>query len=136
MGPNRHKFESDLGQLTAIRHAVRALCRQAWGSDTADAVDELELAVTEAATNVIRHAYEGQPGLPIEMVLEGDAHQVGVTLLHRGQGFDRRAIPPPSFDGSREGGFGLYLIEQSVDEVDYFRDERGWWGIRLVKQRS
>ena len=29
------------------------------------------------------------------------------------------------FDGTQEGGFGMYIISQSMDEVRYYRDEAG-----------
>jgi anti-sigma B factor antagonist len=45
-------------------------------------------------------------------------------------------VAPPAFDGSRQGGFGVYLIKQTVDEVHYFCDARGRCGVRLVKKRA
>ncbi len=59
-----------------------------------------------------------------------------MTLWHGGRGFDPQAAPPPVFDGSRESGFGLYLIQQSVDDVQYFREEHGRHGVRLIKKRN
>jgi len=131
------QFESDLRHLAPIRAFVRDACRDAWGEQGSDeTLIRLDLAVTEAATNIIRHAYEGESGRPIELVIEADADQVCITLYHRGRDFDPSVVEPPVFDGSREGGFGLYLIEQAVDEVRYFRDDQGRCGIRLVKKRT
>ena len=45
----------------------------------------------------------------------------------------RPPSPPPALDGSRESGFGIYLITKSVDDVRYSRDERGRNCIALVK---
>ena len=42
----------------------------------------------------------------------------------------------PLLDGSRDSGFGAYIIAQSVDEVRYYRDERGRNCIALVKARK
>jgi serine/threonine-protein kinase RsbW len=131
------QFESDLRQLSAMRAFVREGCRCAWGERASDeTLIRLELAVDEAATNIIRHAYGGESGRPIELVIEADEDQVRVSLYHLGRDFDPRAVQPPVFDGSREGGFGLYLIEQAVDEVCYFHDDQGRCGIRLVKKRT
>src|SRR5262245_2666107 len=122
----RQEFVSDLRLLAEMRTFVREGCRRAWGVEgDHDALHQLDLAVTEAATNSIRHAYRGEPGRPIEMVFESDGDRVCVGLFHEGEEFDPGEAPPPAFDGSREGGFGLYLIQQAVDEVRYFRDERG-----------
>ena len=40
------------------------------------------------------------------------------------------------FDGSRDGGFGVYIIAHCVDEVRYVHDERGENCIYLVKKRT
>ena len=45
-------------------------------------------------------------------------------------------VAPPVFDGTREGGFGVYLIRQLVDEVHYTRDSAGLCAIHLVKKRN
>jgi serine/threonine-protein kinase RsbW len=129
-------FPSELGQLSAMREFLDAACRSAWAVECDDdMLCELELAVQEAATNIIRHAYDGQPGLPIHMTVATDPDTARVTLRHHGRGFDPDAVPPPSFDGSRFGGFGLYLIAKLVDEVEYTRDSDGRFGIRLLKRR-
>ena len=132
-----HTFPSDLGQLTAIREFLDDACRRAWaveGDD--DALCHLELATHEAVTNIIRHAYAGQPGGPIHMSVQADDAMARVTLAHHGRDFDPDTVPKPSFDGTRFGGFGVYLIGQLVDEVIYGRDDEGRLSIRLLKRRS
>jgi serine/threonine-protein kinase RsbW len=118
-----------------MRAFLRDACGRAWGEGDGEAIALLELAAHEAATNVIRHAYQGEGGRPIELVIDVNDEQACVTILHRGRDFDPDAVRPPDFDGSREGGFGLYLIMQSVDDVSFCRDEDGRCGVRLVKAR-
>ena len=133
----RREYTSDARQISDMRDFVRDVCRQAWGDDAEneESIGLLILALAEAAANVILHAYEKQPDQPIELIVESDGAQIGVSLHHRGRDFDPTTVPPPKFDGSRESGFGLYLIRQSVDEVCYFHDEQGRCAIRLVKKR-
>jgi anti-sigma regulatory factor (Ser/Thr protein kinase) len=131
------EFTSDLRHLGEMRALVREACSRAWGPAADEEVlGRLELAVTEAATNVIRHAYQGETGRPIHMVIEAGDDQVSVSLYHHGKDFDPDSVAPPTFDGSREGGYGLYLIRESVDDVRYFRDDQGRSGICLVKKKS
>ncbi len=131
------QFPSDLRQLAAVRLLVRDVCSRAWGPGAAqERVVQLELAVNEAVTNVIRHAYEGKEDESFEVAVTGSPGHVSVQVLHRGLPFDPTAVPPPSFDGSREGGFGLYIIRQAVDELEYFQDEAGRQGVRLVKRNE
>jgi anti-sigma regulatory factor (Ser/Thr protein kinase) len=59
-----------------------------------------------------------------------------IRLRHLGDPFDPSTAPPPALDGSRESGFGAYIIAQSVDEVRYYRDERGRNCIVLTKFRN
>jgi anti-sigma regulatory factor (Ser/Thr protein kinase) len=131
------EFPSDLRQLAAVRALVRDACRRVWGPTAADdEIAQLELAVDEAAANVMLHAYAGKPNLPLEVVVAAEPAQVCVLLFHQGKPFDPERVAPPSFDGSRESGFGLYLIRQAVDELQFFQDERGRHGMRLVKKRN
>jgi serine/threonine-protein kinase RsbW len=132
----KQDFTSDLRQLGEMRAFVREGCRRAWGlSGDHDTLHQLDLAVTEAATNIIRHAYRGELGRPIELAFDAGERELCIGLYHQGEEFDPSQAEPPSFDGSREGGFGLYLIRQAVDDVRYFRDERGRCGLQLIKKR-
>jgi anti-sigma regulatory factor (Ser/Thr protein kinase) len=133
----RRVFSSDRCQLADMRAFVREVCQRAWGADAdTSPIAQLELALAEAAGNVMLHAYGGVPDRPIELVAEANDQQIAVAIYHWGQEFDPSQAAPPVFDGSKESGFGLYLMEQCVDEVTYLRDEQGRNGIRLVKKRS
>ncbi len=130
-------YSSELSQLTAMRAFVGETCRREW-TKTADepAIRQLQLAVAEAAANVIRHAYQGVAGRPMALMLETHPDQIRLTLYHNGLAFDSKSAPPPAFDGSSEGGFGVYMIEQLTDEVTYFQDVDGRCAVYLVKNRS
>src|SRR5947209_8127530 len=131
-----HEYSSDLRQMAGMRAFLRDVCREAWGTHDSEAINQLEVALAEAAANIIKHAYQGEQNRPIELVIEAGADQVSVSLYHEGQDFDPDSVAPPAFDGSRESGFGVYLIKQTVDEVHYFCDARGRCGVRLVKKRA
>jgi len=131
----RQRYTSNLQHLSQMRGLILQVCRDIWCPVAdAQALHQLELAVQEAATNIIRHAYRGQPDQPIQLILEADPEQICVGLHYQGPPFDPTSVPPPVFDGSRQGGFGVYLIGQLVDEVSYSHEE-GRSGVRLVKKR-
>jgi len=128
---------SDLAELRRAREFVRAFCHDVPGVPLdEDAVAQLELAVNEAASNVMKHAYRGRSDQRIRLDAEAFADRVVVRLHHLGDPFDPSAVPPPSFDGSRDSGFGFYLIGRCADAVRYDRDERGGNCIALVKHRT
>ncbi|HJZ57041.1 MAG TPA: anti-sigma factor antagonist [Gemmataceae bacterium] len=130
------EFTIDPRQLAELRGVVRDSCRQVWGDDAhGEALDRIELAVQEAAANILLHAYRGNPEGVIRLELAADPDRLQLTMLHDGADFDPTTVPPPSFDGSRYGGFGVYLIHQCMDGVRYIHGEVGRRGIRLVKHR-
>jgi sigma-B regulation protein RsbU (phosphoserine phosphatase) len=130
-------IRSDLTDLSRAREFVRTFCHHLPGSPPdEDRVAELELAVNEAASNIMRHAYHGRADQWIHLEAQAFPGQVLIQLHHLGDPFDPSAVPPPAFDGSRESGFGIYLITKSVDDLCYYRDVRGRNCIALSKVRT
>jgi PAS domain S-box-containing protein len=134
------EIRSDLKNLRRAREFVRTFCFTLPGSPLdEDRVAELELAVNEAASNVMKHAYHGRADQRIHLEAEAFPDHVAVRLHHLGDPLDPldpSAVHQPSFDGYHESGFGIYLLTKSVDEVRYYRDERGGNCIALVKMRK
>lgn len=134
-GNEELEITSDLTELARARAFVHDLCHRGPFLPLADdTVSNLELAVTEALSNIMRHAYRGRAGQPIQIEATVTTDQISLRLCHYGEMFDPAQASPPRLDGSREGGFGLYIIEQLVDELSYGRDERGRACTRLVKR--
>ena len=84
----------------------------------------LELAVVEAATNVVRHAYGGRGGR-VEVELTRDGSTIDLSVVDSGTSFDPTRVPPPvepdPADPSTwpEGGMGLPIIRAACDELRY-----------------
>ncbi len=93
----------------------------------------VQLALQEAATNIMFHGL--QPGFSqeISVVARFEGSQLQLELAYDGLTFSRKNVPAPSFDGSRDRGFGLFLIDQLMDEVSYGFTE-GHNTIRLSKE--
>lgn len=93
----------------------------------------LELALQEVAVNIVKHAYAHREGR-IQMTLSLEAHPPRLTiLLHdTGASFDPARVPPPKLGELQEHGFGLFLMRQLLDEVEYTHSASGnvW---KLVK---
>ena len=131
------EISSDLHELARARAFVREVCRTLPGPPLEeDNVSQLELAITEAASNVMRHAYGGRTDQQIQLDAEVFADRIVLRLHHLGETFDPNAVKTPAFDGTQDGGFGMYIIAESVDDVRYYRDERGRNCISLVKNRK
>jgi len=100
----------------------------------------LTRAVDEALANIIRHAYGGQPGRPIELLCRrmqsrsGGKLRVGleILLVDDGKAVDRKKLSGRSLDEVRPGGLGLHLIREGVDVMQYTRQAHRN-RLRLVK---
>lgn len=127
-------ISSEPSQLSGVREFVGEFCRAPQPLDE-ESIGQLELAANEAAANIIRHAHQGRSDLRIQ--IHADSGEDGVTLrfYYGGEEFDPAHAPPPAFDGSREGGFGVYMITKCVDQVQYSREIDGTNCICLVKNR-
>ena len=128
------EISSDLKDLRRAREFVREFSRMVPDGllDEKD-VAALELAVNEAASNIMKHAYHGRADQRIQLEADTFPGRVSIRLHHLGDSFDPAGVPTPALDGSRESGFGVYLIKESVDEVRHFRDDRGRNCVALVK---
>ncbi len=97
-------------------------------------------SVDEALANVIRHAYQGKNGLPIEVTCrkwQGSDHGsptagLEIVLLDSGIALDPAKLQGRKLDDIRPGGLGLHFIKQSMDEVEFSRNH-GKNQLRMVK---
>ena len=83
-----------------------------------DVVADLKLAVTEACTNAIEHAYAGDPGvneIVVRFALGDDA--LSVEVQDWGAGFDTDVEPPREGELRDHAGVGLMLIRSLTDEL-------------------
>ncbi len=131
------EIRSDLRHLGQAREFVNSFCRNLPGTPLSrESINSFELAVNEAASNIMKHAYHGRGDRWIYMEGEAFPSRVMMRLYHLGDPFDPSDLAPPVLDGSRESGFGTYIISKSTDDVRYYRDERGMNCISLVKMRN
>ncbi len=120
----------DLAGLGELRSRIVACA----GNLPEDDTDALILASFEAATNIIRHArlLVGNATITCSITRERDA--VAVELIYPSESFTAAVEAQPDFSGGSEGGFGLYIIERSVDSVEYTSPMPGVASVRLVKR--
>jgi anti-sigma regulatory factor (Ser/Thr protein kinase) len=112
---------AELETLAVFRQFIKQFCQEQGIDD--DTCFELTLAVDEACTNVVTHGYAGlNPGSLI-LALACDGRQVVATLTDFGHPFEPSSAPAPDVTAALEdrpmGGFGLYFIYQTMDQVDY-----------------
>ncbi len=96
-------------------------------------VADLKLALTEACTNAVRHAYDGGDGL-VEITYELYADRLVVEVADDGDGFDLAPTPSAAGDDELvEGGLGIAIIRALADELVISGREQGGSTLRFVK---
>jgi anti-sigma regulatory factor (Ser/Thr protein kinase) len=88
---------------------------------------EVEIALREALANAIEHGCQGDPGKSIQCCVAADeSGDLVVVVRDPGPGFDPARVPDPR-EGSalfRDGGRGIHLINEFMDEVRFAHDGR------------
>jgi len=135
----------ELGYLRVARQNVRDFSDRAGMAPAR--IDQLEMAVDEACTNIIEHSYNRSaevaasaaaphPGLHLTMAHYGD--RVEIELKDFGRGFnygETQTIEPDSYlAGQRQRGLGLYIIRTFVDQAEYRADAALGNRLLLVKK--
>lgn len=99
----------------------------------------LQLAVDEAATNIIQHAYGPDREGPIIVTCSQHNDDLVITLHDYGRPFDPDAVPLPDvsapLEERPEGGLGLFFIRKIMDEVQFKFDPQTGNTLTMIKHR-
>lgn len=116
--------------LRRLRDVVTVIARQAGLSGVTEM--QLKTAITEAAANAIVHGSPEGTRNHVRISFHLDAGLLIVDVADQGPGFDPGVVPAPVPTELREHGYGLYMMRQSVDRVEFYRDDRGML-VRMTK---
>jgi serine/threonine-protein kinase RsbW len=95
--------------IPVIRHVLGAFAEAL--QLPPDLVEDMRLAVTEACSNVVRHAYDRDRPGPIDVLVRPDGDRLHVIVSDRGRGMG----PSPDIEGP---GLGLPLIAALADSLE------------------
>jgi anti-sigma regulatory factor (Ser/Thr protein kinase) len=119
---HRLVFTSDTCRLAEVRQEAREFLARCGYEECA--AELLILALDEACTNIIRHAY-GHQCKPVRLVMERLKDRVRFTLRDYGQSCDPAKIRSRELEDIRPGGVGVHIIRQAFDHVSYQPCPRG-----------
>ncbi len=122
-------FTSDTCHLAKVRKAVRGFLAKN-GFDEC-ATELMVLALDEACTNVIRHAYAHECK-PVRLEMTGLRKLVRFVLRDYGRSCDPKKIKSRKLEDIRPGGLGVHIIQQAFDHVAYLPQAKG---TRLVLEK-
>ena len=119
--------------MDRVRQSVMAAIERSELPFSRKELGEIQLAVQEAASNAVRHARPPHAHLPVQVRTHREGNAIRIELRYPGVAFDPGKVPPPSLDGSRDGGFGVAIIRRCMDKVAYL-NESGQNLLVLEKQ--
>jgi serine/threonine-protein kinase RsbW len=113
--------KSTTDNLAVIREFVKSAANQSGFSE--DTTGKIILAVDEACTNIIKHAYKYSPEGNIFIKIKFDDPKFSISITDEGSHFDSNKVPEPDlqeyYKQKRVGGLGMFLIKKLMDEVNY-----------------
>jgi serine/threonine-protein kinase RsbW len=114
--------------------AVRHICSDALDDlgVEEDDVSDVEIALTEACTNVLKHA-RGTPD-EYEICIEIDPGSCEIRVRDMGSGFDAAEFGTSEVDHAEEGGRGIVIMRGLVDTIDFQSEPKEGFIVRLVKE--
>ena len=115
--------------VPVVRRVLRS-AMHALGVD-ADVIADVEVALTEAATNVLKHAGDGEE-YEVSAGIDGDL--CVVEIIDRGGGFDSEALGHTDAALGAEQGRGIQLMRALVDHVRFESRETEGTVVHLEKR--
>jgi serine/threonine-protein kinase RsbW len=99
---------------------------------SAEIVADLKLALTEACSNSVRHAYdEGREGV-VEILYELSEDRIAIQVTDDGSGFDPKILKRAQ-EELDEGGLGIAIIRALTDELEIGARPEGGSRLRFTK---
>lgn len=115
------KVKSKTENLSLIRDFIKTATAEA--GVTSDTVENIILAVDEACTNIIKHAYKSFPDGELIIKTKSTLSRFVISIIDYGNSFEPDTIPEPDlqkyYRQKRVGGLGMYLMKTLMDDVKY-----------------
>jgi serine/threonine-protein kinase RsbW len=115
------KIKSQTEKLHNVREFVSDAARKAGFDD--ESTSKIALAVDEACTNIIKHAYQYAPDKEIEIGITQSNGRFEIIITHQGKLFDPNTVKSPDMKEYlthyRQGGLGMHLMRLLMDAVEY-----------------
>jgi serine/threonine-protein kinase RsbW len=110
----RIRLPRDRISVPVARHVVRSAIEEI--GVTTECADDIEVALSEACTNVLMHA---GPGAIYDVRLDLDDERCVLRIIDLGSGFDLATLPDGRPMPEEERGRGLPLMSSLVDRVRF-----------------
>jgi len=114
------EIPADENNLSEVRDFIADICVKAGFSKSE--INNTKLAVDEACTNIIKHAYKEKSG-DIRIDVQAGPGKVEINIFDRGEPFDWSKVKEPDLnlyvEMGKKGGLGIYLMNRLMDSLSY-----------------
>jgi len=117
------RFHANASALRQMREAVQNSLINTGCQD--EQANSITLAISEAAANIIQHAYADRSDGMIDLELHMDNNELMIILRDYAAPVDISTISPRSLDDVRPGGLGTHFMRQLMDSLVYTVPEDG-----------
>ena len=111
--------------INEVRNFMANICRQL--GLKRNELYRIRSAVDEVCMNIIQHSYKNKKG-NINIRLDSDDEKIVIYIKDFGRAFKakkaKRKTPVEIINVQKEGGLGLSMIEQLMDDVKYIRRQK------------
>jgi serine/threonine-protein kinase RsbW len=127
--------KSSTDNLSKVREFTRNYAAKSGFDD--DTIGKIILAVDEACTNIVKHAYHYFPNGEITVKINSDKAKFKITITDSGSKFNPNEIEEPNLSEyhrkKKVGGLGMFLMKKLMDEVKYHTLSKDRNQVVLVK---
>lgn len=112
---------SDLKFLAVVEHWLLESLQLEIDQDIdwSNVEKRLRLVVVEVYSNIVRHAHNEKPELPVLIRIELDDSNLSLEVWDQGQGFNIDDYAAPAPGDFQEGGYGWLILHRIMDRVEY-----------------
>ena len=128
------KVEAKVEKLEVIGEFIKETMKKLGMEDE---VFQVQLAVDEACSNIIQHAYSGDTENTIRITCSVVGNDFIIKIRDWGKPFDPHSVPPPDLKSElaerRVGGLGIFLMRQVMNEVRYVFYDKMYNELTMIK---
>ena len=108
---------------------VRTFAREAFNKSNVsqEQKDELVLAISEAAQNIVKHAYNNQATEDkMQIKISCRDNELEIGFYDKGKPVVPENVHHRKLDNIKPGGLGTFFIKEIMDEAIFKKDQKGW----------
>ena len=128
-------FEIKSSSLKEIRNFCREVFQK--NQELENEQEKLILVISEAAQNIIKHAYENKDS-PDKMRLQisYNNNELQIDLYDKGKPVIEEDVKPRDLDDIKPGGLGTFFIKQVMDEIIFNKEKTDDWVNHLILKKK